>query len=128
MFARSSVAVLVFAGLASPTAAQSERYDSGRKLIAFEIAWDAQPDASARKRTLPPLKKTLNSFFAGKSAEAGKSLDEARHALASEKPPTDVVRWADSLVIRPALRLADPKKGPLKVELVSLYDPGVAFP
>lgn len=107
-----------------PTAfAQVERYDTGQKLIAFEQAWDDHPAADARKRTLPPLKKAVATFFAGRFTESARSLDEARHLLASAEPPAAAVRWADALVTRPAARLLDTAAEALDVQLTTLYDP-----
>src|SRR4051794_26259965 len=83
---RSSLIFIFFLIVATPAPAQVERYDTGRKLIAFEIAWDAQPDAAARKRTLPHLKTALTNFFAGRFGEAAGHIDAARHALTSAEP------------------------------------------
>jgi hypothetical protein len=118
--------VIVWALTTNPLTAQPARYDVGRKLIAFEQAWDGRPDPAARKRAVPPLKKALTAFFAGGFADAGRSLDEARHALAGD-PPTDAVRWADSVVAVPQRRVVEPG-APVAVRWVHLYPPGVARP
>jgi predicted esterase len=102
-------------------AAQVERYDLGRRLRALERAWDDQPDAAARKRALPVIQRAVPLFFAGRAAEAAATLDQSRFLLRSADEPPPAVRWAESLVVRPADRLRDPAK-PLAVTLLAGYD------
>lgn len=118
-------AMLLTLGLTATAPAQ-DRFIVGRKLVAFENAWDSHPDAAARKRTLPPLKRALGHFFGGKFAEAARSLDEARHALESAQPADGAVRWADSLAVIPGARLTEP--GLLEARIARIYDPAVAAP
>jgi acetyl esterase/lipase len=109
--------------LALPAAlrAQPDRYESGQRLRAFERAYDAQPDAAARKRTVAPLKQATLLFLADQVAEAGHMLDRARRALASEKDPEAAVLWADSLALRPASRLLDRTAPEIPWTLAAFY-------
>ena len=104
------------------------RYDIGRKYLAFEIAWDEHPDPAARKRALPPLKKVMAAFFTGKADDVAKLFDEARHALESDKPVSDAVRWADTVAVSLQQRLTDPKDAEISVRLERLFDAGVPIP
>jgi predicted esterase len=115
-------------GLPGSAAAQVERYDLGRKLVAFDRAWDAQPDPAARRRALPVLKQAVPLFFAGKFAEAARTLDQTRFLLRGADPPAPAERWAAALAVRPSARLFDPAAGPLAVEVVPCYDAQVARP
>lgn len=114
------VAALIATG---PLAAQPDRYDTGRRLVEFERAWDATPDPAARKRTTPYLKQAMASFFGGRLGDAARLLESARHALASDQPPEPARVAAASLSIRPAARLFDPAAGPLAVRVVRLFQP-----
>lgn len=120
-------ALLLFVAWPVAVVAQSDRYDAGRKLIAFEQAFDRQSDADARKRIVPLLQRAFSLFMSGRMSEAGRVMDEARWTLTAESPPAHV-RWADAIVVRPAARLVDPKNGPLKVLISRLYDPKVEAP
>ncbi len=108
--------------------AQAVRYDLGRKLIAFEKAWDAHPTPAERQRAVVPLKKVMGAFFGGKLDDVGRLLDTARHALVSDQPATDATRWADAIALRVQPRLVDAQQPNWTVRLDRLYDPGVAVP
>lgn len=108
--------------LATPAPAQMLRFELGQRLRAFEKDWDTTPDPAARKRTLEPLKRAINSFFSLNLAEAGRALDDARSALHSADPPSAANRWAASLYLKPAARLIDAADPDLPAEVVALYD------
>ncbi len=101
--------------------AQPERYDAGRRLIAFEQAWDQQRDEAARKRSIPHMKNALTNFFASKYGEAARYLDAARNSLTSSEPPSECVAWAESLSFRPEKRLIDDSDFNLRVDIKQLY-------
>ncbi len=101
--------------------AQPERYDAGRRLIAFEQAWDQQQDEAARKRSIPHMKNALTNFFASKYGEAARYLDSARNALTSNEPPTSCVAWAESLSFRPEKRLVDVADADMRLGIKQLY-------
>jgi predicted esterase len=103
--------------------AQVERYDVGRKLIAFEEAWDRQTEPSARKRAVPGLKAAMAAFFGNRLGEAGRHLDEAGYALEAPEAVPPERRWADSLAVRPARRLVDTAGGSCGMTLARLYAP-----
>jgi predicted esterase len=92
--------------LALPVAvhAQAERHELGRRLRAFEEAFEATKDEAARKRAMPYMNKAVQGFFAGKIELVGQSLDQARHALHSTEAPSVAVQWADSLWLKPEKR------------------------
>lgn len=122
------LAILCLAVVHNRASAQVERYDVGRKLIAFEQAWDDQPDAAARKRTVTPLKDAMSAFFSARMEDAGKELDEARRSLASAQAPPAERRWADSLAIRPTRRLVNRGVTSLDLRIARLYAAGVEQP
>src|SRR5205085_2188280 len=108
--------------------AQPERFELGQRLRAFEAAWDAHPEADARHRALPPLKRATNYFFAGLAAEAGKALDQAAFALHSPAAPPAGVAWATSLYAVPDTRLLDAAAVELAVTVRAYYDPTAVIP
>jgi predicted esterase len=121
---RFAVSLLGLAVLVLPALGQAERYELGRRLRAFETAWDEQADAEARGRTLSPLKQATTSFFAGRRNIAGKYLDNARFALRSATPPGDDITWAESLAVFLGTRLADPASGSIDFDVLPFYEAG----
>jgi predicted esterase len=119
--------VLVGAGalVAGPAAAQyspADRFELGRRLHAVEVAWQAQPDAVARRRAIPSLNTATRSFlFTFRVEEIGRNLDRARFALRSAEDPGSDVLWAESLAARPGSRLLDTAAGELPVTLAPFY-------
>jgi predicted esterase len=108
---------LVTVLLLAPVAfAQSERYELGARLKAFEAEWDKQTDKAARKRALKDLPQVTTQFFSFQFGNAGKTLDDARFALMSDKPPSDAVLWATSLYPEVKLRLTTEKEVPITVK------------
>jgi predicted esterase len=117
------VLVLVMPGRA---AAQVERYDLGLRLRALERAWDAHPDAAARRRALPVIKRAMPLFLADRGAEAAATLDQSCLLLRGTNDPA--VCWAESLSVRPSARLLDPATGRLTVALLACYDSRAELP
>ena len=100
-------AFMVWLLIPTPVLAQPERYELGQRLKAFEAAWDAHTDPAARKRAVAGLGKVTQQFFAFQFGEAGRTLDEARFALESDKPASDDLKWATSLYPDVPKRLID---------------------
>jgi pimeloyl-ACP methyl ester carboxylesterase len=115
------VGCLIVLALPLPARAQAERFELGQRLRAFEGAWDEHPDPAARQRTVAPLKRAVTAFFAFRLPDAGSALDEARRALASDRPAGPEQRWAESLYAKPESRLLDPAQGELPVTLEAFY-------
>jgi predicted esterase len=117
--------VLVF--VASPAHAQlvridpAQRYELGQRLRLFERALEKHQDAKARKRALGPLDKATTAFFSGRLTDAASLLDQARHALASEKGAHARVVWAESLIVKPGTRLLDRSAKALPITVGSFY-------
>ena len=91
---RPVLLALLFASVAF---AQGERYELGARLKLFEAEWEKQPDKDARKRALKGLPDVTGQFFSLQFGKAAQTLDTARFALLSDKPPSDAVQWATSL-------------------------------
>jgi predicted esterase len=114
------VLVLFLPARAAGQPVKAERYDLGQRLRALERAWDAQPDAAARRQALPVIKRAVPLFFAGRGAAAADTLDQSRLILRRVDDPA--VRWAEALIVRPSARLLDPAAGPFTVTLSACYD------
>lgn len=101
--------------------AQVNRYETGRRLRLFEVAWANTSDADARRRALAPLEQSVTQFLRGRELEAAQSLDAARFALrmADELPPA--IRWAESLMLVPTNRVVDAADQKLNLELRTFY-------
>jgi predicted esterase len=120
LFRASWLAVAVTILTASQIQAQPERYELGRRLRAFEQAWEkATPDN--RKACLPGLPKVTNQFFSLQLGEAGRTLDEARWLAAGTKP-SDAVKWAESFYAVPEKRLVAGDVEAIEVKVAAFYD------
>lgn len=113
-----AVFVLVFAGAAR---AQVERFEVGQRLLAFERAVEANPDAAARRRALPDLKQATVFFLTEQIREAGRLLDRSRLCLLSEKEPDAASVWASSLTVRTDGRLLDGATAELPLTVTTTY-------
>lgn len=120
------VAVVVLVGpcllgvMPAAALAQTERYELGQRLRRFEEAWEKQPDPAARKRALELLPPVTRQFLSLQLGEAGRTLDTARHALASREPSA-AERWLDALAVAPERRLLDKNPRDLTVEVRAFY-------
>ncbi len=120
---KTSRLILLFVLLLCPIRAEAQaiRYELGQRTRTCEIAWDAQPDAAARKRATAFLKQAVTLFFSFKLNEAARALDQARFALHSETPPAPETQWAESLYFTPESRLIDKSATQLSGTIAELY-------
>lgn len=119
-------AVLLATGpaLAQPPAAAdlpALRYELGQRLKRFEAEWETHDGAAARRRAVPHLEKLTQQFFSFQFGEAGKSLDRAAFALATDDEPAASRLWAWSLYAVPEARVVDGKAKELSVTIKQLY-------
>lgn len=90
--------------------AQAERYELGRRLKRFETEWDKQTDPVVRQRAASMIPEITPMFFSLRFGDAGKTLDQARWALAGRGVPTPVQLWAESLYAIPEKTLYTTEK------------------
>lgn len=93
--------------LPSRASAQTERFEVGRRLRAFEAAWEEKASAENRKRAVEIMKQATIAFLTNRPVEAGLALDQARFALRDAKEISPESRWAESLALYPVSRLLD---------------------
>ena len=118
---KHALVILALAVAASPAAAQPERYELGRRLKAFEVAWEAVPDPAARKRALKDLPQVTTQFFSFRFGDAGRTLDLAAHALRGDAPPAADARLAQSFFPNPESRFLDDDATELSVVVKPFY-------
>ncbi len=122
---------LLIAGVtmaARPAAAQPERSALAERLRAFEEAWEKQTEPAARKRALAVLPKATTQFLTLQLGEAGRTLDLARSALASDVTPSAGRQWVASLTAVAETRLVDATAKELVVTVEPLYAAGGPVP
>jgi pimeloyl-ACP methyl ester carboxylesterase len=112
--------LLVFHGRA---VAQPDQYELGRRIGAFELAWEKNTDANARKNAIGFLRPATMMMLTSQLNEAGRAFDEARHALTDTGPVPGASLWADSLCVRLASRLIDAKDPALPFTVEQFYKP-----
>lgn len=101
-------AILIFLVAVSPSFAQFDRYELGRRIHDFEVAWDEKSDdQDARKRAAPLVNQAVQNFLKLNVTGAAQSIDAARRALYSGEPASASVRWADALQVAPDSRAVD---------------------
>ncbi len=101
---------------------QSDRYELGQHLQAFEATFEQFRDKEAsRKRAVAPLWKATPYFFALRWGEAAKALDAARHALISREKPNPEIVWGESVFLELDKRLLDTSADFLGFQVKSFY-------
>lgn len=120
---RSALLVLTLpVALGAQTKAQSDRYELGRRLRCFEVAWNRiGPDAKCKQRVLPHLQTAVSAFFTLRTSEVCRALAEAEHALTAEGALPPEVLWAKSLVVAPACALLDVRSEKIAVLVRSAF-------
>jgi predicted esterase len=108
--------------VAVPAFAQADRYELGRRVHEFEVAWDEKrEDAEARKRAVPLVNQGVQTIMRLNFPAGAKLFDEARHALYSADPVPFNVRWAEAIQIVPESRAVDAETENLSVTLKHFY-------
>ena len=124
--ALAALAALLSLSGARPLAAQAERHELGRRLRAYEAAWETAA-RDARVKSYAGLPKVTGQFFGFQFGEAGRTLDDARRTLTG----TDVtppIAWAEALFVAPESRLIDAAKSGLEVVVKPFYTISKVFP
>lgn len=99
------------------------RYELGQRLKRFEAAWEKHESEAGRARALGHIQKLTQQFFAFQFGEAGRSLDRATFALATEDAPSNSREWAWSLYAVPETRVVDGSAKELSVTIKQFYQP-----
>lgn len=99
------------------------RYELGQRLKRFEAAWEKHESEAGRARALGHIQKLTQQFFAFQFGEAGRSLDRATFALATEDVPSNSREWAWSLYAVPESRVVDGSAKELTVTIKQFYQP-----
>ncbi|QJW95323.1 hypothetical protein [Frigoriglobus tundricola] len=97
------------------------RYELGQRLKRFEAAWEKHDGAAGRKRALVSIEPLTRQFFSFQFGEAGRGLDRATLALATEDEPGTSRQWATSLYAVPERRVVDGTARDLSVTIKPLY-------
>lgn len=114
--------------LAAPARAQPERYELGRRLKAFEAAWERFEGPQARDRALALLPKATSQFFSLQLGEAGRTLDLAAFALGTDVPPSAGRQAVWSLYAVPETRILDGNAKEVAVTVQPFYAVKGEFP
>jgi predicted esterase len=124
-----SITLAVLFLCAAPAIADPDRYELGRRMHDFEVAWDKHAeDAAAKKRAAPLLNQAMQQCIQRDHAAVARTIDTARHALDSADPAPPAVRWADALQIVPESRVVDASVADLTVTVKTYYKPEVEAP
>ncbi len=115
------LAALLTLAIPPVATAQVERYEVGRRMKAFEAAWETTTDAARKKRALAIVSDATTQFLTFRLGDAARTLDEARFALMSDDPPAAGERWLRSLCAVPEKRLVDSAAKELTVEVRQFY-------
>jgi len=110
--------------LAADVPLESLRYELGRRLRAFESAFEARrDDPGARRAVAPHLIRATTAFFALRFSDAGRAIDEARLALErGVGPAAPAALWASGICAIPERRLADAASRSLRIRVATLYE------
>ncbi|MGL6096318.1 MAG: hypothetical protein ACRC7O_11045 [Fimbriiglobus sp.] len=99
---------------------QTERYELGHRLRAFEATWETT-DVAGRDRGLTAIRPVTKQFLTFQLTAAARTLDAARVALTSADPPSDARLAVDSLGVAPAAWLVDAADTTVNVTISPVY-------
>lgn len=101
---------------ALPCSAQSDRYELGKRLRRFEVAWQTA-ETKHREASTEPMQKAVQSFFSLQFAKAAAQLDAAYFAVRNANAPTDIEQLviSHSLQVQPVV--VDTLSGSVNVTL-----------
>lgn len=104
-----------------PADLPAARYELGARLKRFEAAWEKHEGAAGRARALPLVEKITPQFFSFQFGEAGRNLDRATFALATDDAPGSARQWAWGLHAVPETRALDGAAKELTVTVRPFY-------
>ncbi len=107
--------------------AQTDRYELGRRVKRYEIAWQIA-DAQSRARSTASMQKAVSSFFALKFKSAARAIDEAHHQVKSKQPLSDLDHWLASRQIIVNQRVVDSTVTKLPLFLKTFYGEKISPP
>jgi hypothetical protein len=102
--------------------AQSDRYELGKRVRRFEVAWQtAEPQL--RTASTAPMQKAVQNFFSLQFAKAAQQLDDAYFAVRQASPPTpfEQLAIAQRLLVEPVA--VDVQAATLRIKLNAFYEP-----
>lgn len=124
-----SILLVAFGGVTATAQQADVRYELGKRVQAFEIAWDAKTnDAETKKRVAPVVNQAVQNFFRFNFTGVAKTIDQARHLLHSTAEVPTPVRWAESLHIVPETHVLDSQTAELAITVKSFYKVDGAVP
>ncbi|MDX1925717.1 MAG: alpha/beta fold hydrolase [Pirellulaceae bacterium] len=100
--------------------AQEERYELGKRLRRFELAWQVA-DRDGRVRCVAPMQEAVQSFFGLRLSAAAKELDQAFFVVRSAAPPSDFERYAISRRLNFGPSVVEASQRSLKFKLQPFY-------
>lgn len=123
LFLNRFLIVVIFALMADIAFAQKEnqRYEVGRRLIAFEIDFDGIKDPKVLKSVCEKLKPITFLFFSGQLDQCAKALDLARWSCKNQGESPGIRAFADSLTFTPSQRIIEIKEELIECEISSVY-------
>ena len=115
--------VVIFVLMAGKAFAQKEnqRYEVGRRLIAFEIDFDGIKDPKILKSVCERLKPITFLFFSGQLDQCAKALDLARWSCKNQGECPGIRSFADSLSLVPSQKIIEIKEKLIECEIASVY-------
>lgn len=122
-FLKRFLIVVIFASIANLAFAQKEnqRYEVGRRLIAFEVDFDQIKEPKTLKVVCERLKPITFLFFSGQLDQCAKALDLARWNCKNQGEPSGLRAFADSLSITPSQKIVAMEEKFIECEIASVY-------
>ncbi len=118
------VVVLVFG---NQLEAQTDRYELGRRVKRYEVAWQSAEKA-ARDRSTQSMQRAVSYFFGLKFQKAGQALDSAFLKIKSAKPASDTSKWTVSRKVTVQKRVTDAAANELQLSIGEFYKTNTSAP
>ena len=118
------VVILVFG---NQLEAQTDRYELGRRVKRYEVAWQSAEKA-ARDRSTQSMQRAVSYFFGLNFKKAGQALDSAFLEIQSAQPASDISKWTLSRKVTVQKRVTDAAAKELQVSTGEFYETKTSVP
>lgn len=122
-----AVLLVAFLCISSQLDAQTDRYELGRRVKRYEVAWQSA-ETTARDRSTEAMQRAVSLFFGLNFKQAGKALDSALLKIKSADSSSNTSKWIVSRKILVQKRVTDATTTELPITIGEFYETKTVAP
>ncbi|MFT7632741.1 MAG: putative esterase [Mariniblastus sp.] len=107
--------------------AQTDRYELGRRVKRYEVAWQSA-EKVARDRSTESMQRAVSYFFGLNFQKAGQALDSALLKIKSSQPASEISKWTVSRKVTVQKRVTDAAANELQISIGEFYETKTSAP